>query len=127
MKKKLTCFLIDDDTDDQKIDSLASCVFANDGIYALEKINTDTAFIPHLILIDVNMPRMNGVQCLVEIRKINRLQKVPVYMYSTAIDSDIVQECKKLGADDFMVKSPSIIEIENALSEILSQIKKGSV
>jgi len=92
MKPSLITLLIDDDRDDQEIFSLvmreiydkAECVFATDGIYALEKIKSNTSFIPDLIFIDINMPRMNGIQCLAEIKKIKRLQNVPAYMYSTS-------------------------------------------
>jgi len=70
-------FLIDDDIDDQEVfemalkevQPLAQCVFAADGILALEKIKTDASFLPHTIFIDINMPRMNGAQCLREIKR----------------------------------------------------------
>ncbi|MEO5906507.1 MAG: response regulator, partial [Saprospiraceae bacterium] len=55
-----TVFLIDDDSDDQEIFSLAlekankqvQCVFADDGIHALEKLEAETDFIPDFIFID---------------------------------------------------------------------------
>ncbi len=122
-----TVFLIDDDTDDQEIFSLAmekanqqvQCVFADDGIHALEKLKTDTAFRPDFIFIDMNMPRMNGQQCLTEIKKIDRLRDVPVYMYSTSADPESLEENKRLGASDFIVKPSSITELTDILSQIL--------
>jgi CheY-like chemotaxis protein len=131
MEPNLICFLIDDDLDDQEIFFLAwrqvnpsmECVYANDGIYGLEKLKKEPYLIPGLIFIDINMPRMNGMECLIEIKKIGRLRHVPVYMYSTAADTVIINECKRLGATDVIKKSPGMSELENTLSAILSNHK----
>ena len=105
----LIAFIIDDDLDDQEIFLLVirqisdnvECIFANDGMQALNKLQTDTSFTPGLIFIDINMPRANGIQCLAEIKKIKRLQHVPVYMYSTSAEKAIVEQCKNYGATGF--------------------------
>jgi CheY-like chemotaxis protein len=131
VSKNITCLLIDDDSDDYEIFCIALgqvapsvvCVYAEDGICALQKLNTDHSFHPHLIFIDINMPRMNGIQCLSEIKKIERLQNVPVYMYSTSANRSIAEKCRQLGAADYMVKSASIGEIEATLARILSQMQ----
>ena len=125
-----TILLIDDDIDDQEIFSLAlerandevNCVFASDGTEALNKL-TDDMFAPDYIFIDMNMPRMNGQQCLKEIKKIERLRNVPVYMYSTSADPATVAENKNLGAADFIVKPANI----NALSNILAGIVRNRI
>src|SRR5687768_4506240 len=126
-----TVLLIDDDTDDQEIfshameraNSAAHCIFANDGIQALDKIKSDKNFLPDYIFIDMNMPRMNGQQCLLEIKKIERLKDVPVYMYSTSADPESLEENKRLGAKDFIIK-PSDVQ---ALVDILKRIVQKPV
>ncbi|MDQ3051687.1 MAG: TonB-dependent receptor plug domain-containing protein [Bacteroidota bacterium] len=128
MRKSPTIFLIDDDIDDQEIFSIAlqgtnvdtNCIFANDGIIALEKLNSDITLIPDLIFIDMNMPRMNGQQCLMELKKMDRLKSVPIYMYSTSADPVSIEENKQLGAEDFILK-PSDIQL---LSSMLGNIIK---
>ena len=120
------CFLIDDDEDDQEIFYLAvqdvdesiRCIFANDGVHALEKLHTDQLFTPNWIFIDMNMPRMNGLQCLKAIRTIDRLKHTPVFLYSTYVDPMVVAENKKLGATDFIRKPSSITELTRILSNI---------
>jgi len=107
----------------QEIYDKAECVFATDGIYALEKIKSNTSFIPDLIFIDINMPRMNGIQCLAEIKKIKRLQNVPAYMYSTSAEISIVEECKKLGATDFIKKHIDTKDLKQDLVRIVSCLK----
>src|ERR1700712_5338707 len=90
-QKRITCLLIDDDAEDQEIFSHAlahlnlnvDCVTASDGIHAIDKIKSDPNFNPYFIFIDVNMPKMNGIECLVEIKKISRFKNIPVYLYST--------------------------------------------
>jgi iron complex outermembrane receptor protein len=122
-------FLIDDDIDDQDIFSIAAnktgqsarCVFANDGIQALEKISGDKSFIPDFIFIDMNMPKMNGKQCLGEIKKIERLKHVPVYMYSTSADESTVKENIELGATDFIIKPSDVHSLTNILNGIFQR------
>ncbi len=116
---------IDDDADDQEIfgmavseiDASIKCVFADDGIEALEMLQNLQA-LPSCLFLDLNMPRMNGTECLEEIRKIEKLRAIPVYMYSTSSDPAIMEECRRLGATDFIVKPPGL----GALTEILKQI-----
>jgi CheY-like chemotaxis protein len=127
-----TCFLIDDDTDDHEIFILAlmdidksiRCVTANDGQMALNKIRQDEKFIPDYIFMDLNMPRMNGRQCLVEINKIPRLRNVPVFIYSTSSAPNDVIETKNLGAAGFISKPSTIDELTEMLVGIFEKTKK---
>lgn len=122
----MKCLLVDDDFDDQEIFSIAlrdvdpsiEIVFANDGVEAVNLVNSEESFNPDIIFIDMNMPRMNGSQCMVEIRKLDRLKATPIYMYSTFCDPKRVADIIEQGATDFIVKPTKIEE----LSEILSQL-----
>lgn len=88
---KQTWFLIDDDDEDREIFQIAleevsgnlNFVAARSGIEALTMLS-EKAFIPDHIFLDVNMPRMTGEECLLEIRKISHLAEVPVCIYSTS-------------------------------------------
>src|SRR5258706_9919401 len=77
-----------------------------------------SSVVPDLVFLDVNMPRMNGIKCLEEIRKIKKLTEVSVYMYSTGINAKDGQKAILLGAEDYIIKPNSI----NALSAILKEI-----
>ena len=126
MNPVFSFFLIDDDLDNQEIfaivlkqiDETAACFFANDGIYALEKIKADNSFVPQVISIDINMPRMNGIQCLAEIKKIDHLKTVPVIFYSTFADPEKIVEMKALGAAEYFEKPSDIDILINKLSSI---------
>ncbi len=129
MTQHKMCFLVDDDVDDQEIFALAlrkvdpdiNCLFANDGIDALSKLQQDESFIPDYIFLDLNMPRMNGRQCLIELKKIDRLSHVPVIMYSTSSEQKDIHETKSLGATDYVAKPPSISTLTQALAHIFAK------
>lgn len=124
---RMKCFLIDDDQDDQEIFAMAvrdfnesiHCYFADDGVKALEKLN-NSDFLPDCIFIDINMPRMNGIECLEQIKNISRLRPVPICMYSTSADPNIVTRSKELGAQDFIVKPASISVLSKMLQRFIN-------
>jgi CheY-like chemotaxis protein len=126
MNLPITCFLIDDDEDDQEIFALAlkkldtsiTCVFANDGSEALHKLQQDEAFMPQYIFLDLNMPGMTGKQCLPELKKINRLQHTPIIIFSTSSELKDVQETRQLGADEFITKPALISDLTNQLARL---------
>jgi CheY-like chemotaxis protein len=124
-----TTFLIDDDPDDQEFFCMAmkkanptvDCAVASDCPRAIEQLK-DPSFTPQLIFIDINMPRMDGVECLRNLREIPRLQQVPTYMYSTAADKRVVDLCLQLGADGFLQKQVSIADAKKDFEQILSKL-----
>lgn len=123
---RLLWFVIDDDLDDQEIFTFAAgrvdpaiqFTFANDGVHAVNWFTTDPEFIPGIIFLDVNMPRMNGIECLEELRKIDRLKNIPIIMCSTSADPRIIEKAKELGATDFIVKPSTIAEFATVLTEV---------
>jgi DNA-binding NtrC family response regulator len=129
MEKGIVCFLVDDDVDDQEIFSMAvsevdksiKCVCANNCVEALEKIESDPSFSPHCIFIDINMPKLNGIDCLKAIQKIDRLSHVPKYMYSTSADPHIIEESKRIGATDFIIKPTSLVELVTILRALIQE------
>jgi CheY-like chemotaxis protein len=129
MPQGITCFLVDDDTDDLEIFAIAvaetgqsiTCMTANDGLDALRLLHQDETFIPDFIFLDLNMPRMNGKQCLVEIKKISRLTHVPVVIYSTSAQQRDIDDTLKLGAAHFFTKPPSIPALTKTLSALLGR------
>ena len=126
MKNTVSCLLIDDDLDDHEIfklaleavDSSILCVCLNRSTQAIEKLKADKSFTPKIIFVDINMPVMNGVECLAEIKKIDHLKTVPVIFYSTFADPEKVSEMKELGAAEYFEKPSDIDILINKLSSI---------
>jgi len=120
------CILIEDDQDDQEIFLMAlqkadvqiNCFIANDGVEGLKALS-DFSYTPQYIFIDINMPKMNGIECLRQIRKLDHLRDSRVIMCSTSSDAGIVRQCKDLGADEFLTKPPGFAPMVAFLSNIL--------
>ena len=77
-----------------------SVVEAQDGLEALEKISPDTA----LVVLDVNMPKMGGLQFLASLRARAEYASVPVVMLTTEGQPKLMQQAKALGAKGWIIK-----------------------
>jgi len=130
MSESILVLLIDDDDEDhlffnlalQKISPPVECASARDAEEALAMLR-NIFYNPHFIFIDINMPRMNGIECLSEIKKIERLNDVKLYMYTTTSPEEkIVNSCKQLGAREVISKMSDISLLQEKLSRVLSKI-----
>lgn len=128
MEKHKKFFIADDDPDDQElfiealheIDALFECETAFDGQEALNKLINYAVNIPDFIFLDLNMPKMNGKECLAEIKKNNRLKEIPVIIYSTSADKKDMHEAMQLGAVFFLQKPTRFEELSRALQHIIT-------
>jgi len=129
MATAVTCFLIDDDDEDREVfimaledvDKVHKCVTAINGKDALQKLTESEDFIPDFIFLDLNMPVMNGKQCLKELKKIARLGSVPVIIYTTSSYEKDIDETKQLGAAHFLVKPYEITRLSKILSNLFQK------
>jgi CheY-like chemotaxis protein len=122
-----TCLLIDDDEDDREIFQIAieeahanlKCVTAKTGIEAIKILSEkpDKPFTPDYIFLDINMPLMNGEECLVELRKLARLSTVPIFIYTTSEVKDKESFLKK-GANEIMTKPVKVSELVELLKTV---------
>lgn len=113
-----TYFLIDDDQDDREIFELASeeanpenvCFTCQNGKEALSLL-VRQELIPTHIFIDINMPRMNGKECLAAIRELRHLNSIPVFMYTTSSDVNDKSDFIALGAHAIITKPAKISQL----------------
>lgn len=82
---------------------------AEDGQEALRLIETDGC---DLMLLDIMMPRMNGIQVLEHLRAAGRLAELPVIVVSALDDIASIARCIELGAEDHLVKpfDPTLLQ-----------------
>ncbi len=129
----MRCALIEDDLDDQEIFLLClekvrpdvDCVVLNNGVDALQKLRSEQDFVPEIIFLDVNMPKMNGLDCLKQLRAIPKLSNSCIYMYSTTSEDWVIQESKVLGADEYIVKPASSNKISEEIAKALKGCQRG--
>lgn len=115
-------FLAEDDIDDVDLFkealseecSTCSLSVSKNGAELLGKIHDNA--IPDIIFLDVNMPIMNGLQCLAEIKKLPHLKHVPVIMLTTSCSQECRETANGLGAN-MVAEKPN--EYEN-LRKIIS-------
>ena len=72
----------------QFIDDTIEYLTAIDGEDGLDYLISSAAKLPDYIFVDINMPRMNGIEFLEKIKAIKALSNIPVIIYSTAAVSD---------------------------------------
>ena len=73
---------------------------------------------PDLVLLDILMPKMDGLQVLAEIQKNDDLIKIPVIVISNSGQPVEIDQIKKLGVKDWLIKTDFNLE------EIIQKIKK---
>ncbi|MBA4058213.1 MAG: response regulator [Marivirga sp.] len=118
MKRTITILLVDDDEDDrnifcealQLIDPEIQSVTATDGLEALDFLKKCTD-LPNFIFLDLNMPRMDGKQCLKTLKEDKRFEAIPVIIYSTSKMEEDVQEAMRLGAAHYIEKPVNFDDI----------------
>jgi DNA-binding response OmpR family regulator len=75
---------------------------------------------PELIVLDINMPEVTGIDMLEFLRMRKDLKDIPVVMLSSETTDVQVDEAMQLGADAFVFKPVTIEELESAMAKALS-------
>jgi CheY-like chemotaxis protein len=114
MSMRVKILLADDDPEDRMIMAdtfremqLSDIIhFVDNGENIMEYLSgiRDRASLPSLIVLDLNMPRMNGTQTLKQLKSDARFKHIPVIIFSTSVNAIEMQECLKTGAASYVVK-----------------------
>jgi CheY-like chemotaxis protein len=121
-------FYADDDAEDreifceaiQQINPAIKILLSKDGQEALEILSAQE-HLPDFIFLDINMPRMNGVECMAKLKSDVHLKNIPVIIYSTTTNSGEVQKLLMLGAEEFMPKVNSFDKLKESLRNVLTR------
>jgi CheY-like chemotaxis protein len=88
--------------------------FVNDGVELIDylvEVGEGNGQWPSLILLDINMPRMNGLQALERIKSHSRMRSIPCAMLSTSTSPDMVSLAYRLGASSYFQKPATFEEM----------------
>jgi len=126
------CLIIDDDVDDQeifimclrKLNKSINCTTMNNGVEAIAMLISSEKYTPDYIFIDVNMPKMNGIDCLRIIKNVGRLQYSRIFMYSTTSEGSVLALSRELGAEDFIIKPAKTAALKEKLSVIFGIVSE---
>ena len=77
--------------------------------------------IPDLILLDMSMPRLNGIDFLNNIRNSGFFRDIPVIIVSGEEDTRIIDQCFQLGICDYVTKPFNLINLNEKINQVFAQ------
>lgn len=125
--------LAEDDGDDQKLfcdflshrKDIVIMPVAENGEELLELLeNTPNQDLPHVIVLDQNMPKSNGLQTLAALKARDRFAHLPVIIYSTYLDKQLVSNSKAAGAALVIAKPIAKKGYEEMMDAILNLLNR---
>jgi CheY-like chemotaxis protein len=102
----------DDDIDDQEMisgslqdmDHKCQVEVVSDGQQVIDRLEDNSRQMPCLVVLDLNMPILDGMETLSRIRQKSSLQNIPVVVFTTSDSGESRKQSLKLGAMDYIVK-----------------------
>jgi CheY-like chemotaxis protein len=125
----LKILLADDDKDDrfffmkvlQEISNEIDLDTVDDGEKLMDYLNTNSENLPDILFLDINMPRQNGFECLIDIKGNTKLKDIYAIMFSTSFprdenyENEMINRLIKMGAQDYIRKSDDIAQLKNTI------------
>lgn len=120
--------LAEDDEDDRqffreaiermKLNTILEMV--TDGVFLIDYLKNNPEKRPHLLFLDLNMPRKGGFECLEEIRKDMNIQDLPIAIYSTSNASSDMEEAFRLGANIYIRKPSDFEQLKKIIAKVVT-------
>ena len=125
--KNLKILLADDDFDDchffkealEALPQSTALTTVHDGDELMNYLTENAEGLPHVLFLDINMPRKNGFECLSEIKNNETLKDLPVVMFSTAGAQDKINILFKNGADVYIRKPSNFAQLVQVIHHAL--------
>lgn len=127
-KAPLRILLADDDEGDRlifkeiidEIDKDTNVFLANNGQQMMEFLASKNHPLPHIIFLDLNMPDMNGIECLKEIRKVEKYSDISIVIYSTSTSESDIEDTFMHKANIYITKPSDYNKLKKVLAKALS-------
>lgn len=131
--RRLNILLADDDKDDcqffkealEELQLHTRLTVVHDGEELLQLLQKKTNKIPHVLFLDVNMPRKNGSACLEEIKRNPNLKTLPVIILSTSYDEHIGDLLYEKGAQYYIGKPADFSELKKVIQQAISLVTQS--
>ena len=133
--KHLNLLLADDDTDDciffkealEKLPLSTHLTTVHNGEQLMQLLTKETNELPHVLFLDLNMPRKNGFECLSEIKLNQKLKQLPIIILSTSLKQEVVNQLYKNGAKYFMRKPAEFSQLKKVIQQALTLIVQENI
>jgi CheY-like chemotaxis protein len=127
MNLPISVILAEDDEDDRLFfrDALHELTIptrlttVNDGEQLMTLLNNAENVLAQVLFLDINMPRKSGFDCLAEIKSSERLKTLPVIIFSTSFDKEVVDQLRDLGANYYMRKPGGFLRLKEIIQRSL--------
>lgn len=134
-KKDLNILLADDDTDDciffkEVLDELlikTHLETVNDGEQLMIYLAETSRELIDVLFLDINMPRKNGFECLAEIKQNEKLKDLPVIIFSTSYEQEVVNSLHESGAHYFIRKPSDFAQFKKIIYHTLLLIVQDEI
>jgi CheY-like chemotaxis protein len=120
--------LADDDEDDrlffkeafEEIKIKTKVTVVKDGVELMNHLAVNGHPRPHILFLDLNMPRKNGLECLIEIRNTDYLKDIPIAIYSTSSSEEDIENTFIKGANVYIKKPSDFTDLKRVLEEVIT-------
>lgn len=119
--------LADDDEDDrlffkeafEEIKIKTKVKMVNDGVELMNHLTQPDIILPHILFLDLNMPRKTGMDCLLEIKNIDFLKDIAIAIYSTSASEEDIEDTFVKGANVYIKKPNDFGILKKILEEVI--------
>ncbi|MCK9404241.1 MAG: response regulator [Chitinophagaceae bacterium] len=133
--KQMNVLLADDDIDDCLFFKAAVDEFplptqltvVHDGEQLMRLLTNITNELPDILFLDLNMPRKNGFECLSAIKLSKELKRLPVIIFSTSFEQEVVNLLYKNGAQYFIRKPSEFTQFKKIIQHMLMLIAQENI
>ena len=129
MKHDILHVLLADDDDDDRLffkDAIevvkvkTSVTMVNDGVELMDYLNDSETRLPNLLFLDLNMPRKDGMECLIVIRSNHKLKDLCIAIYSTSSLEKDIEETFIKGANIYIKKPNDFEKLKDVLEKVIN-------
>jgi CheY-like chemotaxis protein len=126
----LQILLADDDEDDcyffkqalQGFPMPVNLTAVNNGEQLMENLNDSKIELPQILFLDLNMPKKNGFECLLEIKENKKFKQIPVVIFSTSFEQEVVKLLYDNGAQYYIRKPAEIKSYKSIIKHAITLI-----
>ena len=127
--------LADDDADDclffrealEELPVSSSLKTVYDGEELMNWLSTCHNNLPDALFLDLNMPRKSGFECLAEIKLISELKNLPIIIFSTSMDMDVIDTLYNNGAHYYLRKPGDFSKLKKVINDVILLLSSAGI